>query len=589
MFGSSSVTNYASSRFTPATSKPDAAPAQPASGPSTQPASASSVLSAVVDTFQSVASKVNPFSMGSSRTLSNVYTPVKAPESYVPGGSGQAGPTVGQPAGGPTSSVPTLPSGTPFVGQPVGGGIPLNPAVGKPFVGQPVGGSTPLNPASGADPAKDASARAKGAQDLVAQMDRLGTVYDHSRDWNDMKKCDCSKFVQLALEKAGQGDVFGRENAQTGEMRERIAELSGPNAYRKSDPKPGDIMMWDDGKGSGHVAIVTSVDPANDKITFAQMGNSGANEFSWSLSKLQGDAARWESKGWVNGSFCGFWTPPAASSASSSSASQVVGKPAGGPGSTAPSLPSSTPFVGQPVGGGIPLNPAVGKPASGPTSSVPSLPSSTPFVGQPVGGGIPLNPAVGQPVGSAPQVGSPAGPSVLLDVPFFSQFKEGNGFTPGKTACFKAAVAMAKQGGASVLGPDQRIQVGLSEDSKGKLTVDPQKAKEGRSYIDAELAAGRPVVVGVSHKDSDYNADRLTDHFVTIVGKGVDESGRAYYTFHDPGTNHDNIGNGTANPNNRFYVDPDTGNLYRPGSAEESATVKRHFDVAMVRRNAESA
>ncbi|WP_375760084.1 LysM peptidoglycan-binding domain-containing protein [Corallococcus exercitus] len=180
--------------------------------------------------------------------------------------------------------------------------------------------------------------------------------------------------------------------------------------------------------------------------------------------------------------------------------------------------------------------------------------------------------------------GSKDKPAVHVKVPYYSQFEGGHGYTPSDTACFKAAVAMAGAKGANVLGPDRRIQVGKSENGVGALNVDSKKAAEGRKYIDQQLEAGKPVVVGVSHKDASYNADGLTDHFVTITGRGVDDKGRTYYTFHDPGTTNASKGKDT-NPNNRFYVDDKTGNMYRPGKAANGYVTDRHYDVAMVRIN----
>ena len=175
-------------------------------------------------------------------------------------------------------------------------------------------------------------------------------------------------------------------------------------------------------------------------------------------------------------------------------------------------------------------------------------------------------------------------PAKHVKVPYYSQFEGGHGYTPSSTACFKAATAMAGASGAKVLGPADRIQVGTSENSKGQLAINSKKAAEGRSYIDQQLDKGKPVVVGVSHKDSDYNVDGLTDHFVTITGRGVDDKGRTYYTFHDPGTTNASKGRDT-NPNNRFYVDPKTGGMSRPGTAASGYVTDRHYDVAMVRRN----
>jgi hypothetical protein len=87
----------------------------------------------------------------------------------------------------------------------------------------------------------------------------------------------------------------------------------------------------------------------------------------------------------------------------------------------------------------------------------------------------------------------------------------------------------------------------------------------------------------VSHKDEDYNVDAITDHFVTITGRTVDEKGRVCYPFHDPGTSHEHLGKDTQ-ATNRFYVDVN-GNLIRPGKLAQGSTLERRFEVAMVRLN----
>jgi hypothetical protein len=50
------------------------------------------------------------------------------------------------------------------------------------------------------------------------------------------------------------------------------------------------------------------------------------------------------------------------------------------------------------------------------------------------------------------------------------------------------------------------------------------------SAIDAQLAAGKPVVFGV-----DYKGDSGTDHWMTITGKGSDAKG-PFYSVNDPAT-----------------------------------------------------
>jgi hypothetical protein len=185
---------------------------------------------------------------------------------------------------------------------------------------------------------------------------------------------------------------------------------------------------------------------------------------------------------------------------------------------------------------------------------------------------------------SAP-VTAPPGTTAQAQAPWYSQFDPNHVVDAGDTACFRAVTAMASDAGVTVLGSNRIIQVGTDENGEGRLTVDPAQAQAGREYIDGQLDAGRPVAVGVSHKDAAYNVDALTDHFVLITGRGVDEQGRTFYSFHDPATQNPNVGMDT-NPNNRFYIDDSTGMMYRPGP-HQGFVVERGYDVSMVRLNAE--
>ncbi|HEY3444961.1 MAG TPA: LysM peptidoglycan-binding domain-containing protein [Myxococcales bacterium] len=54
------------------------------------------------------------------------------------------------------------------------------------------------------------------------------------------------------------------------------------------------------------------------------------------------------------------------------------------------------------------------------------------------------------------------------------------------------------------------------------------------STIDANLKAGKPVVIGVDYKPGSYGGANGTDHWVTVVGKSHDSKG-AYYLLHDSG------------------------------------------------------
>lgn len=151
-----------------------------------------------------------------------------------------------------------------------------------------------------------------------------------------------------------------------------------------------------------------------------------------------------------------------------------------------------------------------------------------------------------------------------------------------RDGCFRRCTEMAAAVGVTVGGPDVRIQVALREDGSGHVTVDPDRAREGLAYIDAQLQAGHPVVVGVSYMDADYNVDDITDHFVIITARGVEPDGDLYYAFHDPATSHASSGT-DASPWNRFYPGAD-GALFRP-AASQAPLGSHTYDVAMVRRN----
>ncbi|AKQ69541.1 Membrane-bound lytic murein transglycosylase D precursor [Myxococcus hansupus] len=183
---------------------------------------------------------------------------------------------------------------------------------------------------------------------------------------------------------------------------------------------------------------------------------------------------------------------------------------------------------------------------------------------------------------------APAGdrPAVQTGAKWISQYDGSQVERAGDVACFRAVQAMAAQSGVTVTGPGNRIQVATGDATGGGVTVDRAAAQRGLNYIDSQLDAGKPVGVGVNHRpgQNSDNVDGITDHFVLITGRGVDEQGRTYYTFHDPATNHRDRGADT-NPNNRFYVDQDSGKMYREGPTTGPVAL-RHFEVTMVRPNA---
>jgi len=154
--------------------------------------------------------------------------------------------------------------------------------------------------------------------------------------------------------------------------------------------------------------------------------------------------------------------------------------------------------------------------------------------------GGPLSPEE-QVDGTAPITDPDQARSIDIDVPFYSQRIGGPDFAKGDYQCFYASKSMAEhtqteEGQMQVLGPGSIFKLATEQQAGGTITLDEDQAEAALDYIDAELEAGRPVVVGVNYKDSSYdheNADGITDHFVVIKGRTGKGPG-AVYAFQDP-------------------------------------------------------
>lgn len=165
------------------------------------------------------------------------------------------------------------------------------------------------------------------------------------------------------------------------------------------------------------------------------------------------------------------------------------------------------------------------------------------------------------------------GQELRLQVPWLSQFDGANVDRAGDKACYRACRAMGARAGVHVPeNTTDRYQVAMAEDARGRVFTTPSRTAAARGYIDRELTQGRPVAVGLSLMDASYNRDRITDHFVLVTGKGVDRSGRPYYTYNEPLAQNAAQGRG-----GRLYVDPRNGNLSRLG--------EQPWDMSMVVRN----
>jgi len=115
------------------------------------------------------------------------------------------------------------------------------------------------------------------------------------------------------------------------------------------------------------------------------------------------------------------------------------------------------------------------------------------------------------------------------------------------------------------------------EDSNGSIVGFRDEFQLGREIVDFTLDHGRPVIVGLSHSAEHFNLDAITDHFVVITGRRVDEEGRVYYDFQDPATSGQEFSQG------RFYVDKDSGMLFRPPACTTDYPFFLNYQVTQVR------
>jgi hypothetical protein len=142
--------------------------------------------------------------------------------------------------------------------------------------------------------------------------------------------------------------------------------------------------------------------------------------------------------------------------------------------------------------------------------------------------------------------------------PVYSNIKQSD-YVPYTTDCEDAARSTVTNGGGSANWKDGGTHMLVDNTIQGSSPLIEDRAA-ALKIIDAELTAGKPVLVGVAYyggsrgDTGDKNTNKLVGHFVVITGKGNNKHGN-YYTYFD------NAYNGTDIKSNRFYQDNSTGLL----------------------------
>ena len=103
----------------------------------------------------------------------------------------------------------------------------------------------------------------------------------------------------------------------------------------------------------------------------------------------------------------------------------------------------------------------------------------------------------------------------------------------------------------------------------------------GIRYVKSAMLAKIPVLVGVEIHEGSSSDDKVTDHYVTLVGMGSDATGK-YFFYYDNATSR--AGNG-ASDKNRLYCDCENFSLI--GSGHEDITYRdgKSYIVTQIRES----
>jgi len=124
--------------------------------------------------------------------------------------------------------------------------------------------------------------------------------------------------------------------------------------------------------------------------------------------------------------------------------------------------------------------------------------------------------------------------------------------------------------------PYDKNAIDISLDNKNKFSA--KDAKIAVQTLDSELAKGRPVLTSINWKAGHTgNRDKITDHWILIIGKNQDEKG-TYYLFFDPPTG--DADHGTSDQN-KLYIQKN-GSI--SGTYTTKGGSKRSYFVSQVRK-----
>ncbi|GHU63118.1 hypothetical protein FACS1894160_4490 [Bacteroidia bacterium] len=90
-------------------------------------------------------------------------------------------------------------------------------------------------------------------------------------------------------------------------------------------------------------------------------------------------------------------------------------------------------------------------------------------------------------------------------------------------------------------------RIDMVQSNNGSAGAASTTAQSGINAINSALERGEPIIVGVDYKAGSGNANGITDHFITIVGRTVQANGTTQYHYFDPATSSQSAGTSSNN------------------------------------------
>lgn len=149
--------------------------------------------------------------------------------------------------------------------------------------------------------------------------------------------------------------------------------------------------------------------------------------------------------------------------------------------------------------------------------------------------------------------------------------------------CLKLAKEQLAKKGYTVSGYDETSSQ-LFQTYKEQTGINNTRTREGVSYLITALSNNIPVLVGVDVRSGApiANKDKSTDHFIVIVGMGVDTKGK-YFQFYDSSTNYAWLG---ASKENKLYYDSATGKITGKTKSQYANLSSHHdFIITQIRKS----